>query len=58
MNLQSEFVEEHTANAGTIDLLEIETSERMRLERELNELKVSFQIKKNNLAFNSQQKED
>ena len=28
------------ANAGTIDLLEVETSERMRLERDLDELRV------------------
>ena len=42
MNLQTEYVEEHAANAGTIDLLEVETSERIRLERELNELRVSF----------------
>jgi hypothetical protein len=41
MNLQTEYVEEHAANAGTIDLLDVETSERMRLERELNELRVS-----------------
>jgi hypothetical protein len=40
MNLQTEYVEEHAANAGTIDLLEVETSERIRLERELNELRV------------------
>jgi len=39
MNLQTEYVEEHAANAGTIDLLEVETSERMRLEQELNELR-------------------
>ena len=39
MNLQTEYVEEHAANAGTIDLLEVETSERMRLEHELNELR-------------------
>lgn len=42
MNLQTEYVEEHAANAGTLDLLEVETSERMRLERELNELRVSI----------------
>jgi hypothetical protein len=40
MNLQTEYVEEHAANAGTIDILEVETSERIRLERELNELRV------------------
>lgn len=40
MNLQTEYVEEHAANAGTLDLLEVETSERIRLERELNELRV------------------
>ncbi|CAF0906401.1 unnamed protein product, partial [Brachionus calyciflorus] len=39
MNLQTEYVEEHAANAGTIDLLEVETSERIRLEKELNELR-------------------
>jgi chromosome segregation ATPase len=42
MNLQTEYVEEHAANAGTIDLLEVETSERIRLERELSELRVSY----------------
>lgn len=42
MNLQTEYVEEHAANAGTMDLLEVETSERIRLERELNELRVSY----------------
>lgn len=41
MNLQTEYVEEHAANAGTLDLLEVETSERIRLERELNELRVN-----------------
>ena len=41
MNLQTEYVEEHATNAGTLDLLEVETSERMRLERELNEIRVS-----------------
>jgi hypothetical protein len=40
MNLQTDYVEEHAANAGTIDILEVETSERMRLERELSELRV------------------
>ncbi len=40
MNLQTDYVEEHATNAGTLDLLEVETSERMRLERELNELRV------------------
>ena len=44
MNLQTEYVEEHAANAGTMDLLEVETSERIRLERELNELRVSISI--------------
>lgn len=39
MNLQTEYVEEHAANAGTMDLLEVETSERMRVERDLNELR-------------------
>ena len=42
MNLQTEYVEEHAANAGTVDLLEVETSERMRLERELNEIRVIY----------------
>jgi myosin-18 len=42
MNLQTEYVEEHAANAGTIDLLEVETSERMRLERELNEVRLLY----------------
>ena len=42
MNLQTEYVEEHAANAGTLDLLDVETSERMRLEREINELRVSL----------------
>lgn len=41
MNLQVEFAEERATNAGAIDLLEVETSERMRLERELKELRVS-----------------
>ena len=40
MNLQTDYVEEHAANAGTMDLLEVESSERVRLERELNELRV------------------
>ena len=40
MNLQTDYVEEHAANAGTIDLLEVETSERIRLEKELSELRV------------------
>ncbi|RNA32781.1 unconventional myosin-XVIIIa isoform X2 [Brachionus plicatilis] len=39
MNVQSEYAEENAANAGTIDLLEVETSERIRLEKELNELR-------------------
>ena len=47
MNLQTEYVEEHAANAGTLDLLEVETSERIRLERELNELRVC----KNSYSF-------
>ena len=42
MNLKTEYVEEHATNAGTLDLLEVETSERMRLERELNEIRVRF----------------
>ena len=42
MNLQTEYVEVHAANAGTVDLLDVETSERMRLEREINELRVSL----------------
>lgn len=41
MNLQTEYVEEHAANAGTIDLLEVESSERIRLEKELSEIRVS-----------------
>lgn len=40
MNLQTEYAEENAANAGTIDLLEVETSQRIRLEKELNELRV------------------
>lgn len=40
MNLQVEYAEEHATNAGAMDLLEVETSERMRLERKLNELRV------------------
>ena len=40
MNLQVEFAEERATNAGAMDLLEVETSERMRLERELIELRV------------------
>ena len=40
MNLQSQYIEEHAANAANITHLEAETSERMRLEHELSELKV------------------
>lgn len=51
MNLQTEYVEEHAANAGTIDLLEVETSERIRLEKELNELRVILKKLKNHNFF-------
>ena len=51
MNLQTEYVEEKAASAGTIDLLDVETSERMRLEKELNELRVN--ITKKNLFSHS-----
>ena len=40
MNMQSQCIEEHAANVANITHLEAETSERMRLEHELNELKV------------------
>jgi myosin XVIII len=40
VGLQTEYLEEHAANAGTADLLEVESSERARLEKELNELRV------------------
>lgn len=51
MNLQTEYAEENAANAGTIDLLEVETSQRVRLEKELNELRV--RILTNLLAYYS-----
>lgn len=42
MTLQSDYLEEHTANAGTVELLEVENSERLRLEKELNDLKPAY----------------
>jgi hypothetical protein len=40
MNLQTVYVEEQATNAGAIDLLEAETSSRIQLENEVNELRV------------------
>ena len=39
MTLQSEYIEEHTANSGTVELLEAESIERTRLETELAQIK-------------------
>ena len=42
MTLQSEYLEEHTSNQGTVELLEVESSERLRLEKELDDLKPAY----------------
>lgn len=44
MTLQSEYLEEHTTNAGTVELLEVENSERLRLEKELSDLKPAYGV--------------
>ena len=40
--MQSEYLEEHTSNQGTVELLEVESSERLRLEKELDDLKPAY----------------
>lgn len=42
MNLQTDYVEEHSANAGTVELYEAESAERQRLEVELTDLKPKY----------------
>ena len=44
MSLQSDYADEHAANAGTLELLEAETNERMRLERQLAETSAAHDL--------------